>query len=414
MYLLRMALRNLSLHRGRTLLIAGILTLAVVFFLFMESLMMGLMEITFDNVIDFETPHIEIGRERFFTEADAGKILPLEETFLPGTEMLNAAEAAEGFSALTPVLDFSADFIAGRHEFPVRVRAIDPHSFGLVFKNQEYLVQGSFVEPHDSGVVIGDQLARFFNLEVGDFYTLRFKDKRGSFNTIEGKVKGITSTPHPQINLGTVLVAQDRAASALRLEEGAISRLMIRLDNRKQALSQAGLLREVLGDPAFAVRSYRDAAELLVALEAWGFLETYFILGLFLLVGVVGIISAVVLAAIERIKEIGMMKALGLKTSEIVRVFLLEAAGIGAIGGLIGCALGAVVVIMFKVYGINMETFADLGAMGVPLGSKIYGAWNTSSFVLILLFVIVVAVAACLVPAYWAARKNPVEAIQHK
>src|SRR5690554_7275218 len=100
MYLLRMALRNLSLHRGRTLLIAGILTLAVVFFLFMESLMMGLMEITFDNVIDFETPHIEIGRERFFTEADAGKILPLEETFFPGTEMLNAAEAAEGFSAL--------------------------------------------------------------------------------------------------------------------------------------------------------------------------------------------------------------------------------------------------------------------------------------------------------------------------
>ncbi|MCK8824144.1 ABC transporter permease [Fuchsiella alkaliacetigena] len=414
MYLLRIAFRNLFRRRKRTLIIASILSLAVITFLLLDSFMMGMMDLSFGNVIDFETPHIEIARENFFAEADAKQELPLAETFSPSQDILAELKASQGFSALTPVLDFSANFIAGREEFPVLVRSIEPTTFGEVFKNEDYLVAGEFVEAGDSGVVIGSQLAKFFNLEVGDFYTLRFRDKQDYFSTIEGEVKGIVSTPHPEMNLGTVLVARDYAVKYLGVSEDQVSQLMLRMDNRNIALSQADKLGDKLADSAYEVRSYRDASEMLTSLEAWGYLETYFILALILLVGAIGIINAIVLSALERVKEIGMMKAMGLKESQIVQVFVLEAGGLGVIGGLIGCTVAAIVNALFATFGIDVESFWDVAELGLPMSGRIYGVWNPSSFVMIFLFVIVIAVVASIIPSYWAARKDPVEAIHHR
>lgn len=82
--------------------------------------------------------------------------------------MLLAINDIEGLVAMTPVLDFSADFIAGRYEFPVRVRSIDSSSFSNVFKNQEFLEAGVFINSDDTGIIIGVQLTEFFDLGVGE------------------------------------------------------------------------------------------------------------------------------------------------------------------------------------------------------------------------------------------------------
>lgn len=413
MYLFKIAFRNIFRRRGRTFIIAGLLTLAVVLFLFLESLMMGLMDTTFSNITDFEISHIEVGREAFFTEEDRGRVLPLDQGFTAKESMEQEIEGLEGFQGLTGVLDFSADFIAKRHEFPVRVRAIDTESFADVFRNHNYILEGDFLQPGGSGVVIGNELARFFGLEQGDSFTLRFQDTGGSFNTIQGEVQGIVSVPHPEMNLGTVFVHQEQAWRALDLEEATINRLMVRLSSRGLAPEQSQVLRDRMEMP-LEVRSYRDGAEFLVALEAWGMLETYFILGLLLLVGAIGIISTVILSAIERVREIGMMKAMGLREREIVQVFLWEAGGIGVLGGLMGCAISVPILYWLVETGISFEIFFDLGAMGVPLGHTLTGVWNPSSFFLMVLFVMVVSILASIIPAFWAARKDPVAAIRYR
>ncbi len=414
MYLLRISLRNLFRRRKRTLLISGILMVAVLAFLFLESFMLGMFDVSFENIIDFETPHITVGHPEFISEADEGERLPIEETFAPDDELLAEVRDLEGFSDFTPVLDFDADFIAGRYDYPVLVRSIDPESFDEVFKHSEYIVDGDFLQPGEPGVAIGDQLADFFGLEVGDFYTLRFQDKQGSFNTLQGEVKGIFSVPHPEMNINTVLVDREEATAALALEEDMISQLMVRMEDRELAEAQAEILDNKLSGTAFEVMSYRDASELLTAIEAFGYIEIYFILALFLIVGAVGIISALVLAALERIKEIGMMKAMGLKRSQIVRVFMLEAAGIGVIGGVAGMILGGISIALLRNFGIDVAAFLDMEGLGLPFTGRLYGGLNISSFPLIFIFVVVIAILASIIPAYWAAGKDPSDAIHHK
>ncbi len=414
MYLLRIAFRNLFRRKKRTLVIAGILALAVISFLLIDSFMMGMMDLSFGNVIDFATPHIEIGREDFFAEADQGRQLPLDKTFIPEEETLQIIKNTSGFVSKTAVLDFSADFIAGRYEFPVRVRAIDLEDFSDVFKHHEYIIEGDFLETGQEGLVIGRQLAEFFDLQAGDFYTLRFKNKEEYINTIEGEVKGIMSTPHPEMNLTTVLIARQNAYQPLAVAENQISQLMISMESREIARRKSLVLADQLQNSDLEVRSYRDASEMLTSLEVWGYIETYFILALLLLVGAIGIINAIILSALERVKEIGMMKAMGLKENEIVRVFILEAGGIGVIGGLIGCFFSAIGVGLLQHIGFDMETIMDLSEAGVPITGRIYGVWSFSSFVFIFFLVILIAVIACIVPSYWAARKDPVKAIHHR
>ncbi len=186
------------------------------------------------------------------------------------------------------------------------------------------------------------------------------------------------------------------------------------MGNRDIALRRANSLAYEFENTDYEVRSYRDSSPMLVSMEAWGYLETYFIMALILLVGAIGIINAIVLSSLERVSEIGMMKAMGLKEGQIVKVFLMEATGIGVIGGLIGCLVSAVFNIYLVNVGFDLETVWDSEALGMPIAGRLYGVWNLSSFLIIFVLVILIAVIASIVPSYWAARKDPVDAIHHK
>jgi len=412
MYLPKIAFRNLFRRKKRTFIAAGVLAFAIFVFLFIDSFMLGMMEISFSNLIDLETGHVQLAREDFFAQEED---LLLDEVFTFSEEIKSQLKNREEVTAYTPVLEFRANLIAGREEFPVKATAIDPESFQETFRVHEYVVEGEFIEGGESGVVIGRQLAEMLELEVGEFCTLLFQDDTGVLNTLQGEIRGIVSTPSPQVNQHIAFLSQDYAHTAVGVEENAVSQVMISLENREQAGAVAAALDNNTGN-GLRARSYREASDMLVALEAQATLENYVLLALILLVGAIGVINVIVLSSLERVEEIGLMKAMGVKESEIVRVFSLEAGGIGLLGGLLGCLTGAVAVGLMAHFGIDLETVLGkgVGEMGIPILERLYGVWNPSSFVFVFAFVIILALAASLLPSFWAARKDPIEAIYHR
>ena len=411
MYYFRIAFRNLFRRKRRTFVAAGVLAFAILVFLLIDSFMLGMLEISFSNLIDFETAHVQIARSDFFAEDG----FPLDEVFSFTGEKRELLEAREEVIAFTPLLEFQADLIAGREEFPVKATAIETESFNETFRVNDYMVEGEFVEPGESGVVIGRQLADMMELEVGDFYTLHFQDDTGAFNTLQGEVRGIVSTPSPQVNRHTAFVSHEYAHAAVGVEEDKASQVMAQLNEREKAGAVASELDGDVGGGLMA-RSYRESSEMLESMEVWITIENYVILGLILLVGAIGIINVIVLSALERVEEIGLMKAMGLKEKEIVRVFSLEAGGIGLLGGLMGCLLGAISVGLFARYGLDLEAVYGDGVeeLGLPILERLYGVWNPSAFAFMFIFVTILALVASLLPSFWAARKDPIDAIYHR
>ena len=414
MYYLRLAFRNLFRHRGRTVITALVLALAVFVFIFMDSIMAGMEEMSFRNIIDLQSAHLEIGEEDFYED---GVESPGRDVFVSGEELTTAVREIEGFQALTSMVSFGATFSRGREEFPVLVRGIAPDSYREVFKLQNYIEKGSFFteDTGAEGIIIGRQLADLFELEVGDYPFLLFRDAGGSFNTFEGEIIGIVNSPNPEVNSRTVFIGLERAREVLGIGEEQITQLVVRLDGREQALPAAGFLRGKIDESGLKVRTWRDSAELIIAMSEVEEIENTVILILILMIGALGVINTIILSAMERVQEIGMMKAMGLTEKEIIRIFTLEAGGIGIIGGVLGCLAGAIGVGLFSHYGYDISTFFEGGmeTYGIPIIGRIYGAWNLQAFVFVFVFGIIISLLAGYFPARWAAHKDPVDALHH-
>ena len=412
MYLIKIAWRNLWRRKRRTFVTAGVLALAVFIFLLMDSLMGGMGDISYNNIIDFESAHLEIGLEEYFeAEEDTNR---LRQAFPVEDSLINNIEGIDGYQSHVQALDFQANISSGRDEFPLRVRAVEPDRYSQVFNTEEYITDGQFINPGDEGLVIGDRLSRLLEIGVGDYFTLLFRDTTGSFNTIDGEIQGIVSTPHPDMNLGVVLYDIDQARQWTGVEENASTRIFVRIDNRDRA---AGIISDLTDrlEGGLMARSWEASAEMMIAMETVGQIENYVILGLILLIGAVGIVNVIILSALERVEEIGMMKAMGLKEKEIVKIFSYEATGIGLIGSSLGCFIAGIVNYFFTRYGVAMDAIiTEDTTYGIPILGRLYGSWNLNAFIFIFIFGIIVAMIASIPPAYWAARKDPIKAIYHR
>jgi putative ABC transport system permease protein len=322
----------------------------------------------------------------------------------------------DGLLAMSPELRFTASLNNGIDEIAVIGLGILPERYNEVYTTQQYLVAGSMFASGESKAVIGERLAELMDLKVNDYITLLIRTKEETFNTIDLEIGGLLNTPHPVINNGIVFVPLDIAQQALNVEDG-ISMITIKTNKEKEINPIIDNINQIFQKKNINIKAYswRESAKTVIAMSAAQGAETTVVLTVILMIGMIGIINNVILSALERTREIGMMKALGMREWEIVLVFMIEACGVGIIGGLAGCLLGAAGVGWMVKYGYDLSYIGvDMSLYGIPIIDRIYGIWNLSSFVFIFFFGIVIALFSSIAPAYWAAHKDPVEAIYHR
>ena len=341
--------------------------------------------------------------------------LPLENLLSGDAGIMAAIEKSDGYLASSSELNFQARLNNGGDELPVIGKGIVPEEFLKVFALEGQLLEGRMFASGESRVVMGKRLAELMELQVGDYITLLVKDKNETFNTIEAEIAGLVHTGNPNVNQNLVYLPLDLAQKALNVGS-KVSKIMIKLENKNQAPVIAALLAKELtrNDGNLGVYSWNELDAVSFA-EAQK-IENQVILAIILSIAAIAIVNTVILAALERREEIGMMKAMGLRNIEVVYTFVLESVGIGVLGGIIGMVLGIAGVWMMVVNGIDFEAMygMDMSSFGMPVIGKVYGVWNPAAFIKVVAFGIIVSLLASILPAYQAAEKDPVQTIYHR
>jgi len=413
MFSIKLGLKNLTRQKRRNGITILVIAFAFFIYLFLDSVMGGMEELSFNNIINFETGNIQVAYPQYWEEREE---LPLENLIYLNQDIEESIKNIDGLLATSPELRFTASLNNGIDEIAVIGLGIVPERYNEVYTTQQYLVAGSMFASGESKAVIGERLAELMDLKVNDYITLLIRTKEETFNTIDLEIGGLLNTPHPVINNGIVFVPLDITQQALNVENG-ISMITIRTNKEKEIIPIIDNINQIFQKKNINIKAYswRESAKTVIAMSAAQGAETTVVLTVILMIGMIGIINNVILSALERTREIGMMKALGMREWEIVLVFMIEACGVGIIGGLAGCLLGAAGVGWMVKYGYDLSYIGgDMSLYGIPIIDRIYGVWNLSSFVFIFFFGIVIALFSSIAPAYWAAHKDPVEAIYHR
>ncbi len=412
MFLTKLAFKNLLRHRNRTLITANIIAFAIFFYIFLDSMIGGMTEMSYQSIIDYEAGHLQVVNQEYWEKENE---LPLDNLLVVDEDLLGVVKGIKGYQSSSVELNFKAMLNNGVNELPVVGKGINPEQFLKVFNFEKQFVEGEMFTTGEYRAVMGKRLADLLKLQIGDYITLLVQDKNETFNTIEAELAGLVHTGNPNINSNYVYLPLDIVQKGLNVDN-QVSKMTVILENKSLASELAGQLKSGLNrvDKGLAAYSWEELEA--VSIAGAKQMGNQLIMTIILLIAAIAIINTVILAALERLEEIGMMKAMGLRTREVIYTFVLESTGIGILGGTIGVVLGAVGVWFLSTYGIDFGalTGVDLSSFGVPILGKLYGIWNPESFILVYLFGVVVCLLSSLLPAYWAADKDPVKAIYHR
>jgi putative ABC transport system permease protein len=412
MFLTRLAFKNLVRHRNRTFITATIIAYAIFFYILMDSMIAGMNEMSYNTIIDYEAGHLQIVNQEYWEEKDE---LPLDNLFVADQELMEEVGDVKGYQNSSAELNFLARLNNGVNELPVIGKGINPDKFQEVFDMQDKFVEGSMFSPGEYRAVMGKRLADLLKLKTGDYITILFKDKNETFNTIDAEISGLVHTGNPNVNSNIVYLPLDIVQQALNVNN-QVSKLIVRLDNKNLSVGIAKELKNRLNtiENSTGVYTWRELEAVTIAGAKK--IGNQLILIIILLIAAIAIINTVILAALERMEEIGMMKAMGLQRKEIIYTFVLESTGIGILGGLIGVIMGTIGVYLLSVFGIDFAAMMDMdiSSFGIPIIGKLYGVWKPEAFFLVFSFGVIVSLLASILPAYWAADKDPVKAIYHR
>jgi putative ABC transport system permease protein len=408
----KLGLKNLTRQKRRNVITIMVIAFAFFGYLFMDSVMGGMEEMSFSNIKNYDTGNIQVAYPEYWEDREK---LPLENLIYLNQDIEESIKNMDELMGVSPELRFKANLNNGIDETVVLGLGISPEQYNEVFATQNYIIEGSMFTPGESKAVIGVKLAELMDLKINDYITLLIRTKEDTFNTIDVEIAGLLNTPNPIINNGVVFVPLDIAQQALNVDNGVSLLVLKTASGDEEKIAKA--LMDSFKDKDLDLKAYswRISAETVIALSTAKKGGAATILSVVLLIGMIGIINNVILSALERTAEIGMMKALGMREWEIVFVFMVEATGIGILGGLAGCLIGFAGVGLMAKYGVDFSYMGlDMSEYGIPILDKIYGTWNYPAFSFLFILGVVVALLSSIVPAYWAAHKDPVKAIYHR
>jgi len=167
-----------------------------------------------------------------------------------------------------------------------------------------------------------------------------------------------------------------------------------------------------LGGPGLRVLTWEDLnAIMLTAVQAG--MGYYYLLDMIVMLVVAVIIANTLLMAVfERVREIGILAALGMRPGQVRLMFLLEAASLGLAGLVIGFGLGSLGVAYLAKTGLDIGEAASVAGETMVLGTKMYAQFMPGLFAGLGAAMLLIILLASFYPAWYASRLQPVEALR--
>lgn len=353
----------------------------------------------------FETriSHIHICKKGFYASKEISKTIPSGAEILEEVRQMPEVEAAVGRVKVMAMATSPVN-AAG-----VMIHGIVPEDEQQVTRIHEMLTQGDYFNTdRRNRVIVGEKLAEKLEIKLGSKIVLTAQRLDGDITAGAFRVVGIYKTPSSVFDGGAVFVHKRDMDRILGLD-GQIHEIAVIARDFKSIPDLARDLRNE--HPGLEVITWSDLAPDLGYLRGAMQQMLYIFVAVILLALVFGIVNTMLMSVLERVRELGVLMAVGMKRGKIFLMVVLETVVLAIVGGVVGMAIGSASVAFLGRVGIDLsmasEALARFGTSEV-----VYPQMPVGEYPRLALLVIVVAVLSAIYPAIKAVKVNPVTAIR--
>ena len=394
--------RNVWRSKARTFVVIGAIILGIWALTLAMGFVEGFMRSYVENAINTQYAHLQIHQPEFQSNQD------LKFTIPEGKELTEAIRANQNIASVTARTVIQGMVSSAETASGGQIYGIDPDAESEVFVVDESLEEGHFFEESvRNPVVIGNELAEKLNVKLKSKIVLTFTDPDGNITSGAFRIAGIFNTRSPALNQTAVYVLQ-KDLTRLLGGEPMIHEIAIRVKN----LDQLTTVKQTLENKyeQVKVQTWQELAPELELITNQSSTSLIILLVIIMLALGFGIVNTMLMAVLERVKELGMLMAVGMNKIRVFLMIILETMIIAFVGAPLGLLLGFATVKFYQVNGLDLSNYAR-GLDKFGYATIIYPELDLEFYFIMTAGVVITALLGSVYPALKAIKLKPVEAL---
>ncbi|MCE2822946.1 MAG: ABC transporter permease [Bacteroidota bacterium] len=401
--LIYLSWRNIWRNKVRSAVIMSSIALGMVAGVFIIALYYGMGNSRLKIAIEHEVSHIQIHHPDFKSDYRPGFSFPADET----EETLRKTSGIKSKSLRSVASGMIAN--AGSAN-GVMIHGIDPRSENDTRALATFVKSGSYLDTSASGqILVSTRLAEKMNLRTGSKVVLTFTDLQDNIASGAFRVRGLYQSENAPLDEMHIFILKNELDTHLGIS-GQAHEAAILLQNDELLESTASALQTAL--PRCKVETWKQLSpETDLVISSLDSYSMIFIV-IILMALSFGIVNAMLMAVLERAREIGMLMAIGTSKLRLFTMILLETIFLTVAGAPIGLFSGWLVILWFGKHGIDFSAMAGETMSRYGYAQIIYPELPFHSVIYTMILVMFTALFSAIVPAMRVLRLKPAEAIR--
>ena len=397
------AWRNVWRNKVRSIVMIVAISLGLLAGVFTMAFMQGAVDARIESATKSELSHIQIHAPHFLDNNET-------ELFIQNSfNLVNRIEALDSVTAASPRLIAEPFVMAAHGTGGGKLLGIDIEKEKHVTDIFEHLIDGTYLEKTSRmpPILIGEKMANKLKLKPGSKINMQMVDLSGDLSAKGYRVSGIYKTTNTTFDESHLFVRYQDLQTQLGIDNGAAHEIAIVVNKGDEATLVKSSIQNIVGKND--VKTWKELSPEMSLLTDSMDQYMYFFILIILLGLCFGIINTMLMAVLERTKEIGMLMAVGMNKRRIFAMIILESIILTLTGGFFGILMGSGITKYFETTPIDVSMFSE-GLEKYGFATQIYTSLQIDTLVTITILVLITGLLSAIYPARKALKLNPAEA----
>ena len=420
--------KNIWRSRMRSIIVMTAVAIGMIGGIFASAVFKGMSEKRTEQAIKYEVSHLQIHHPDYYENEDINLTIPDARGVLDSLKNYPGIQSVSNRLEVSVMIKSSATgtgikLLGIQPEHEKNVTAIHESVYDSLQVAEKLNVPeneigqflkdscGTYFKPDTryKQIVIGEKLAEQLKVDVKSKVVVNLQTAEGELTGGVFRVVGIYRINNSQFENTMAFVKRDDLGSLTGLNGSEAHEIAVRL---KKGNDLKPVKEEIESQfPDVNVMTWKELQPELGMMTEWMNVMLYVIMVIILLALGFGIVNTMLMVVMERVKELGMLMAIGMNRVRVFSMIMLETILLSLTGGVIGMGVASLLVNYFGRVGINLELFSK-GFEAIGFSPVLYPQIGLEFYFTITLLIILTAILASIYPAVKALKLNPAEALR--